>query len=593
MSIPLVWSASGGTIDSTGLFTAGDSLGRYRIMVKQSSSTVADSAVVAVAASAPTPQSVVLTPGSVTLAPGGTAAFAAVVNLSDGTTGTQAVNFTGTGGSISASGAYTAGGIAGTYRVVAAVGPNGPADTALVTVTIAPTACSGTPTIICPGDNIQAKVSAAGSGAMFTIRAGIHRLQSITPKTGQQFIGEPGAILSGARLLTGWTQSGATWYVDGQTQQGAGGGQCAGGRICGPPDDVYRDNVLLRRVGSVAAVTAGTFYFDYAADRIYVGDNPSGHTLEGAVTPYAFEGSAFGAGTGVTIRGLVIEKYATPAQDGALGHTNMAANWTVRDCEIRFNHGAGIRGGSNVTIARNNIHHNGQLGVLGYVARVDSNEVAYNNTAGFAEDWEAGGIKFSYPIFATATGERALGNWIHHNYGIGLWADTNHDGMQWIANTIEDNPGGGMHFEVSYSATITGNTIRRNGASDPSPSEGAGILIMSSGGSGIEISGNVLEGNKNGIMLIQTDRGSGSLGPYLVKNVNVHHNMVTLSGTQRHGAVRYGGDTGLWTTNNNSFENNTYKLTGADATPFEWAGARRTDAQWRAYGNDEAGNLTR
>src|SRR4051794_7801149 len=83
--------------------------------------------------------------------------------------------------------------------------------------------------------------------------------------------------------------------------EGAAVGSCEAGYLCQAPDDVYRDNVLLRRVGSSGAVTAGTFYFDYAADRIYVGDDPSGHTLEAAAVPYAFNGTAQGVGAGVTV----------------------------------------------------------------------------------------------------------------------------------------------------------------------------------------------------------------------------------------------------------------------------------------------------
>ena len=101
--------------------------------------------------------------------------------------------------------------------------------------------------------------------------------------------------------------------------------------------------------------------------------------------------------------------------------------------------------------------------------------------------------------------------------------------------------------------------------------------------------GNQLEGNKNGIMLIQADRGSGPNGPYVLKNVNVHDNIVTMTHGQRTGAVLYGGDSGLWTRNNNDFERNTYNLQTADAATFQWAGGTRTDAQWRSYGNDETG----
>ena len=80
--------------------------------------------------------------------------------------------------------------------------------------------CDGSPTTLCPGDSLAAKVNAAPEGTAFRLRSGIYRLQQLVPKTGQTFTGEPGAILSGARLLTDWSQEGAYWVHAGQTQEG-------------------------------------------------------------------------------------------------------------------------------------------------------------------------------------------------------------------------------------------------------------------------------------------------------------------------------------------------------------------------------------
>lgn len=64
--------------------------------------------------------------------------------------------------------------------------PPAPVDTAPI---------SGTP--IYPGEDIQAKVRAAPANTRFVIKAGVHRRQTITPKSGMSFIGEPGAVLDG------------------------------------------------------------------------------------------------------------------------------------------------------------------------------------------------------------------------------------------------------------------------------------------------------------------------------------------------------------------------------------------------------------
>ena len=61
---------------------------------------------------------------------------------------------------------------------------------------------------ISPGDDIQARVDAAPPGTTFLLTAGVHRMHSIVPKNGDVFTGEPGAVLSGARLLTTAARSG-------------------------------------------------------------------------------------------------------------------------------------------------------------------------------------------------------------------------------------------------------------------------------------------------------------------------------------------------------------------------------------------------
>ena len=55
---------------------------------------------------------------------------------------------------------------------------------------------------ISPGQSIQDAVDANPAGTTFHIKAGIHRLQQVKPKDGDKFIGEPGAILSGSKILS-------------------------------------------------------------------------------------------------------------------------------------------------------------------------------------------------------------------------------------------------------------------------------------------------------------------------------------------------------------------------------------------------------
>ncbi len=589
VAIGVTWSATGGTIDPSGSYKAGTSPGRYRVIGKSLNGALADTSTVVIPAPAtPTLDRILLTPASATVAAGQTTQFAAYGRMSSGDSVAVDVTFTATGGSITATGAYTAGQTAGAFRVVAGQADGSLADTAAVTVTVPvpSSTCTSSGTMLCPGDNLQSKANTAGSGATLTLQPGVYRLQTVAPLSGQTFAGQPGSVLSGARLLTDWIQSGSTWYVTGQTQELTHSvGVCESGTACQYPEDVYQDDVPLKRVLSLASVVSGAFYFDYAADRIYVGSDPTGHRVEAAAVGWAFTGSA----SNVTIRGLVVEKYANPAQDGAIGKGGAGSGWTIRDNEIRYNHGGGVRGGNGMVVAHNKIHHNAQIGVIGGgFARVDSNEIAFNNTGRFRSDWEAGGTKMLW-----TTNMVVRGNWSHDNHGVGLWTDTDNTGTVFDGNTVERNDWMGIHHEVSYSGRIINNVIRDNGLANPNSAEGGGIMVTCSGGTGLEISGNTLSGNKNSIMLLQADRGSGNQGAYVTRNVSVHDNTVTLAGSQRIGAHRYGGDTGLWSSNNNHFERNTYFLSNAASAPFVWSQGLIGESQWRAAGNDDTGAFNR
>src|SRR5688572_14234981 len=73
-----------------------------------------------------------------------------------------------------------------------------------------------------PGTNIQAKIDAHPEKTTFCINKGVHRLVApLLPKSGDRFIGQGRAILSGARVLRSFTRSGSYWLATGQTQESA------------------------------------------------------------------------------------------------------------------------------------------------------------------------------------------------------------------------------------------------------------------------------------------------------------------------------------------------------------------------------------
>lgn len=129
------WTATGGTVNSSGDFTAGSTAGTFQVVARQSGGLLADTSVITVVAPPPTLTSIVLSPGSVSLETSGTQQFAVIGHRSDSSTTAVTATFTETGGSISAGGLYTAGGTTGTFRVIAVLSDGSLADTSQVTIT--------------------------------------------------------------------------------------------------------------------------------------------------------------------------------------------------------------------------------------------------------------------------------------------------------------------------------------------------------------------------------------------------------------------------------------------------------------------------
>ncbi len=132
--LSVVYSATGGTVNSAGNYRAGPGVGRFRVIARANGGTLADTAVIDVTSTPPVLQQVTLTPSSITVAPGATRQFTATGLMSDGNTSAINAVFTATGGAITSGGLYTAGSTPGTFEVIARVSGGTLADTAVVTI---------------------------------------------------------------------------------------------------------------------------------------------------------------------------------------------------------------------------------------------------------------------------------------------------------------------------------------------------------------------------------------------------------------------------------------------------------------------------
>ncbi|WP_344210851.1 right-handed parallel beta-helix repeat-containing protein [Kribbella sancticallisti] len=448
--------------------------------------------------------------------------------------------------------------------------------------------CSGV--VIKPGQNAQSVVNSQPAGSTVCFAAGRHRIsQTIRPKANMTIASSARAILTGSVPLTSWSKSGAYWVSRGALPAAYGkAGQCEDDKanICHLREQVFVDGTHLTRVASLAAVKPGSFYADYTADAIYLGSNPAGRSVEMSSTPTAIESNQ----PGVTVRGLTIEHFASPAQAGALVS---GPAWTVKANEVRWNKSVGLMlvKANSARIERNLVHHNGQLGLGQYnslKANVTRNVITYNNTDGFwIADWESGGMK------STRSSGTVSGNVIRANKGVGMWADVADDGRVISSNKILNNAADGIRFEISRNGVIESNTITGNGfgtgrGSGSSLWDGGGINVNTS--ANVQVRNNVVTGNVNGISIQSRTRGDGPWGRYLLRNVRVTGNTVGMTGgTQATGMVQNSGaevPAGQLT-----FSGNRYLLDKLAAPRFAKFGTKLNATGWRSAGLDTAGSF--
>lgn len=477
-------------------------------------------------------KAVLIVPQEATVAPGGTFAFVAM-GMARGTMVdiTKNVDWTATGGSINQGGVYTAGGQTGDFTVKARRKNH----SSTARVSIRTSAPATPPDDDPPGDDPPPDSGPGDTPDTQGVRVTLG--QSIQAVVEKSPVGTTFILASGRHVKQ------SVRPKDGMTF-----------------------------VGEAGAVMDG-----------------------GGTVQYAFDGRR--GQSNVTIRNLVIENYSPAPQDGAvMGKGSLG--WKVEDNEIRYNTGnvqhkgcarsagcggMGIKIGDRMVVRNNYLHHNDQYGVGGdgNDVLIQGNEISFNNyreavRIGFG----SGGTKF--------VGTRNLvvrDNYVHDNHGNGIWTDIKNSNVLVEGNRVFDNYQQGIFHEISYSAVIRNNVVRGNGFGDRSDwAYGAGILVAHS--SNVEVYGNTVEDNWNGIMGIQQDRGE-----YHLENLWVHDNTVKM-GRGGSGVAGSGGSNDPFaSSSNNRFDRNGYVVPSSMNQPFRWKGST-TWSGWRAAGQDARGTLT-
>ncbi|HEU5218715.1 MAG TPA: hypothetical protein VFU23_08645 [Gemmatimonadales bacterium] len=191
----VLWSATGGTIDGTGHFTAGGTPGTFTATARQWDGSTKGHSTVTI--TSPTIISIAIFPGSLSLNPGASQQLSASAQLSDGTTQPIAVNWSAQGGSITIGGLYTAGSTPGTFAITARLPGTGLSSSISSTIVI--NAATLTRVALNPSN----ATVAAGQTRQFGVSATWSDGSSALPVIGWSATG--GSISSGGMFTAGAT----------------------------------------------------------------------------------------------------------------------------------------------------------------------------------------------------------------------------------------------------------------------------------------------------------------------------------------------------------------------------------------------------
>lgn len=279
------------------------------------------------------------------------------------------------------------------------------------------------------------------------------------------------------------------------------------GQVMAPETADYQNWQLRPR--TVYYLAPGVHIGSFSANTgdAFVGGSAGGvvSVLDGQYSrPTAIDSNiSIGEQTDVTIRYLTVERFTPPVDQTAINQTG-AGGWTLLDSTVTLNvPGGGMFAATDNVVKDSCLTLNGQYGFQSaatirgdsltggpYNVRVEGNEISYNDTCDLsglidnaALGWhrhnpvperyrnsrcgtvQGSGNQGGFKLWGT-NGVLIQKNWIHHNWGVGGWADTDNANTTWTGNTITDNENGAIWEEISYNFSITDNYLARNNLTD-------------------------------------------------------------------------------------------------------------------------------
>lgn len=403
-----------------------------------------------------------------------------------------------------------------------------------------------------PYRTILKAVQVASSGRKIVIRAGTYRetLNTISKQVFLQPYPNEQVWISGSDVVSSWTSvGGGMWRSDGWTTKFCQVAACHVASTIDSsypnskyPDMMFIDGTPLTQLDGAAAgpdcggvtVTASSFCVDYTTNQLFIGQDPSGKTVEATSRQFAINfGGGASTADGSMVRGLGFKHFGAnstfsgvtgaPSRPSIVNLSPERSNMTFENNVFMYSAGSGLTiQGNNHTIKGNVFARNANIGLHANLANnitVDANTMSENNYEHFLMSGgsaAASGSKITNSLVGSF-----VNNIIEDNYGNGFWCDLGCKDFTIAKNIIRRNSLRGLFYEVSGAALITSNVVYDN-ASD-------GISVRSRD---VQIYNNTMYKNKQAISVNEDDRTTASLTasyPYAsgeTLNVSIKNNIL-------------------------------------------------------------------
>jgi len=400
-----------------------------------------------------------------------------------------------------------------------------------------------------PVPTLALALSKVPSGGTIVVNAGVYREGDLSIYKNVTIQAAPNSQVwfDGTVLTSGWTADSAGGY---KLSNSPSSGLCNDRTLCldaldqinpaypmsWSPQMVFVDDQLLNEVDTRAKAASGNnFFYDIAANTLYIGVSPIGKKVEVTAKRKFADLSAVTA----TLRGIGIRRYGSvlnPAKvqgtyHGAALQVAQGGNGRPSGIILENNtffqnssRGTSVSNTDN-TIVRGNVFlsngHNGFDSFQSNNLLVEKNHIRGNNISNFANSDSANLTVAGTKMVKTINGI-IRNNVVEHNNGTGIWCDLACVGMKYYGNLIHNNSKHGIFYELSDAGTIASNVIFENG--------GEGIKLASPS---TKIVHNTLFNNGNNIAVYEDGRRPPA-DPYSeTRNNVIVNNLLASGGTSR------------------------------------------------------------